>query len=366
MKTNRISILRKALSVFLACMMVLCGLAISFPVLRANADVYGFDATTAAWETDKLNWKPIEKSLYSITGYNLLIVYEKNGQLYAFGSDSSSIIPIRIAMATSEGGLVRYSQTSLNPNTSNSGDFANTLYWQTSVGYEGANHNMNFKLGNAYTGYGIVKEEYNLSYSGITTFTVDDNGWVNNYKVREGYSYGHTVAMLSTYGDYNVRVYYNNGDLARSSITYNANGGTGSVATQTDIVGFSVTIQGNGFSKAGHHFTGWNTAADGSGTPYTPGQTYLFGNSMTLYAQWEADKFPIRFLNYDGTVLQNSEFAYGTTPVYSGANPAKPGSAQYSYSFIGWSPSIHTVTGTETYTAQFSENVNTYTVTWKN
>ncbi len=53
-------------------------------------------------------------------------------------------------------------------------------------------------------------------------------------------------------------------------------------------------------------------------------------------------------------------------PSYDGATPSKDGSAQYTYNFSGWSPEVTTVTGDATYTAQFSDAVNSYTVTWKN
>jgi len=40
------------------------------------------------------------------------------------------------------------------------------------------------------------------------------------------------------------------------------------------------------FSNAGHTFTGWNTAANGSGTEYGDGASYSFLADLELYAQW--------------------------------------------------------------------------------
>ena len=42
-------------------------------------------------------------------------------------------------------------------------------------------------------------------------------------------------------------------------------------------------------TRDGYTFTGWDTAADGSGTDYTGGDTYTLPNSGTdtLYAQWQ-------------------------------------------------------------------------------
>ena len=63
--------------------------------------------------------------------------------------------------------------------------------------------------------------------------------------------------------------------------------------------------------------------------------------------------YTIRFENYDGTVLQESQVQAGTTPVYSGATPTKPQDASYTYTFNGWFPSVDVVTGDQTYTAQY-------------
>ena len=51
--------------------------------------------------------------------------------------------------------------------------------------------------------------------------------------------------------------------------------------------GASATVMFNTFTRAGHVFNGWNTAADGSGTAYQPTNTITIGqNNVQLYAQW--------------------------------------------------------------------------------
>ncbi|MBQ8996505.1 InlB B-repeat-containing protein, partial [Candidatus Saccharibacteria bacterium] len=77
-------------------------------------------------------------------------------------------------------------------------------------------------------------------------------------------------------------------------IIFNPNGGTPTSNT-VRIMYRDVTanLPGNPFSRSGYNFTGWNTAADGSGDAYSDRQAVSnlaeADDSITLYAQWESD-----------------------------------------------------------------------------
>lgn len=71
--------------------------------------------------------------------------------------------------------------------------------------------------------------------------------------------------------------------LIPHTLTYEANGGTGTIAPQT---GVSVTAASTGITRVGYNLAGWNTAADGSGTAYALGATVVMTADMTLYAVW--------------------------------------------------------------------------------
>jgi hypothetical protein len=70
------------------------------------------------------------------------------------------------------------------------------------------------------------------------------------------------------------------------TVTFDANGGSGSIADETHKAPTALTA--NSFTRAGYTFSGWNTAADGSGTDYADGASYPFDADATLYAQWFA------------------------------------------------------------------------------
>lgn len=72
------------------------------------------------------------------------------------------------------------------------------------------------------------------------------------------------------------------------SISYDANGATGSVEDQTAEFGEQITIANyTSLSYTGKHFVEWNTMPNGSGFSYLANQSITATNSMTLYAIWE-------------------------------------------------------------------------------
>ena len=72
------------------------------------------------------------------------------------------------------------------------------------------------------------------------------------------------------------------------TITFNANGGEGSMEPQRFEVGVDTALNTNAFTRENYKFIGWNTAADGSGATYADeGAILELTEDMTLYAQWQ-------------------------------------------------------------------------------
>ncbi len=84
-----------------------------------------------------------------------------------------------------------------------------------------------------------------------------------------------------------------------------------------------------------------------------------------LVADWSINTYTITWKGYDGSTLETEKLPYGSTPEYNGSTPTKPSTAQYNFTFAGWSPSISAVTGDKTYTAQFDSVLRKYTITVK-
>ena len=71
------------------------------------------------------------------------------------------------------------------------------------------------------------------------------------------------------------------------TITYNANGGTGTMENTVDP---APTVAACTFTNTGYIFSRWNTQADGNGTDYAVGSTA--SSDLTLYAIWETAPLP--------------------------------------------------------------------------
>ncbi len=73
------------------------------------------------------------------------------------------------------------------------------------------------------------------------------------------------------------------------AIKYDGNGSDGgtAVADTVGMAGQKVAVAQNTFTKTGKTFSGWNTAADGTGTAYAASAEYtLTSAGLKLYAQW--------------------------------------------------------------------------------
>ncbi len=72
-----------------------------------------------------------------------------------------------------------------------------------------------------------------------------------------------------------------------------------------------------------------------------------------------SDGFNVRFVNEDGSVLQEQEMTYGEMPYYLGESPIKASTEVYDFTFAGWDKTISLVTGDVIYTATYEATVKT-------
>ncbi|CAN2228028.1 Listeria/Bacterioides repeat [Candidatus Nanopelagicaceae bacterium] len=245
---------------------------------------------------------------------------------------------------------------------SNSGTLERTGYtfggWDTSTAGNGtsyavgASYNANANL-NLYAKWTPIART--VTYAGTTssgslpaqltnkyigeTFTVSSStGFARSGYTFSGWSDGTNLyAAGSTYtvGSTNVTLTAQWSGISYS-VTYLANGGSGSLPTQSNLsAGETFTVQSSSLARTGYSFVAWN---DGTAN-YTPGSTYtMSGANASLIAQWTATGYTITFNGNGadgGSAPTTGRYVTGGAPYSVALNTfTKTG-----YNFTGWKTS---------------------------
>ena len=109
------------------------------------------------------------------------------------------------------------------------------------------------------------------------------------------------------------------------TITFNGNGGTGTMDSVTVKAGANYTLPACGFTEPeGKQFKGWSTSADGS---VISGTTYEVSSDTTFYAIWESKEYSIIVTDGKATIGAGSEISKATqgTTITLTANAAPDG-----------------------------------------
>jgi uncharacterized repeat protein (TIGR02543 family) len=162
--------------------------------------------------------------------------------------------------------------------------------------------------------------------------TAPSTSWEDNDALDNGNTYYYQVQAINAAGEGPVstvtqRAYTSNPTY---TVTFSANGGSGTVPSQAVNAGSSITLPGgNGLSKSGYTFEGWNTNSSGTGATYSAGSSYTPTDDITLYAKWNFENPFLgtwRNVSYSDHVLTFTDHSVSLS--YSGGSE----SGSYSYS----------------------------------
>ena len=224
----------------------------------------------------------------------------------------------------------------------------------TSVTYGGKYGTMCEPTRNGYVFIGWFDENYKdkpLNYYADTysdlknAFRYDADALYNHY-ITYGKGEGRRISQYvkgdSFTGNANKTIYA--GWYAQGyTISYNSNGGTGSMASDVVKTGGTATIKANEFTKKGYTFAGWTTKSDGtddgynwtgwSGTwNYVDGQYGIANKTLKLYARWTPKSYTISYNSNGGTGTMTSDtVSTGGKATIKSNTFAKTG-----YKFVGW------------------------------
>ena len=129
------------------------------------------------------------------------------------------------------------------------------------------------------------------------------------------------------------------------TITYNANGGEGNMASSNHVYDIEKPLSPNQFIKTGYTFSGWDIIPTGIGI-YTNADSVKNltddeGDNITLYAVWKVNNYSVSYdANGGNGSMSSSEFVYDSEGTLKFNAFARTG-----YTFKGWaiSPSGNVV-----------------------
>ena len=198
--------------------------------------------------------------------------------------------------------------------------------------------------GNLYAGNGDA-----VKLALMTTDNPDPEHYTANYLPTSG-TFDSSTSTL-TMGS--AAVTFNFQWIAFYNVTYNANDGTGAPDAQVKLEDVDLVLSSTEPTRDGYLFTGWNTAADGSGNSYAVGATYTANAAATLYAQW-VEIYTVAYNANGGSGAPDAqEKVEDIDLVLSSTVPTRDG-----YAFKGWNTAVDgngdSYVAGDTYTANAS------------
>lgn len=165
--------------------------------------------------------------------------------------------------------------------------------------------------------------------SGVTNPTRSGYTFAGWYENSSG-----TGSKITSYTGNAAKTYYAKWTPNTYTMTYKANGGSGSDQTQTKTHAVDATVKAaSTFSRTGYTFASWNTKADGTGTTYSAGSKYTTNAAVTLYAIWTINTWTV---SYNGNNATGGSTASQTKTYNKALTLRTNGFTRTNYSFVNW------------------------------
>jgi len=198
-----------------------------------------------------------------------------------------------------------------NGNGHTGGSTPNSNHTYDAIGYPSINGYV--KLGHSFLGWSLSQSATAPTYltgQAISNLTAVPNGIVTFF----------AVWRVNTY-----------------NVTFNANGGTGSMPAQSYVFGTTTALNTVGYGRTGYAFQGWATSqanANAGSVAYENNAVYTMATEgAVLYAVWKANSYTVTFDAKGGSGGWSDSMAYGSAIT-------APTVTKEGHSFIGWDPYV--------------------------
>jgi hypothetical protein len=189
----------------------------------------------------------------------------------------------------------------------------------------------------------------------VQTYTGGQTIAANNLSTTQG-------ATVTLYAIWKINQY---------TITYSANGGSGTVAAQTGNYSSTVTLRNNGFTRTAYHQDGWRIDGANGGWIAASATYTIPAYNPVMYASWENNTYTIAYNKNGGSGTNTTQAVTCNGNVTLKAATIFTSTGQTN---LGWNTSSTatqaTYAGSATVTANNISTTNGATVTfyaiWKN
>ena len=140
------------------------------------------------------------------------------------------------------------------------------------------------------------------------------------------------------------------------TVSYNANGGSNTPASQTKVHGVTLTLSSTVPYRTNYEFVGWSASSSATTATYTAGGSYTGNVSVTLFAVWKY-KPATYTVSYDangGTGAPGRQTkTYGVTLTLTTIQPTRK-----NYLFLGWSKDRNATSASYSAGGSYTDNAD--------
>ncbi len=295
-----------------------------YAVWRANIYTIDYNANGGSGSTESSSHAYDEARTLTVNGFT------KTG--YTF-----------MGWATDAAGEVVYADEESVLNLASEDGAALTLYAVWRANAYTVEYDANGGSGRTASSSHTYDEAKTLTANGFTRLGYTFAGWATSARGAALYSDGqsinnHTPADGVTVTLYAVWTPYT------YTVSYDANGGSGSTESSSHAYDEARTLTVNGFAKTGYTFTGWATKPDGvvicSDRQSVLNLTSEDGATVTLYAVWTVNSYTVNYSANGGTgTTASSSHTYDEAKTLTANGFKRTG-----YTFTGWAASSNGAT----------------------
>jgi len=216
-----------------------------------------------------------------------------------------------------------------------------------------------YLFGDSGSGYELLESTNYATSGAAVSGSVEWSGDATNYTkfaivARPGAT--NSTATNKTLRPASFIVYKTNAAPSTYTLSYDANGGTGTLTDPNSpyAANATVTVLANSFTRDGYTFSNWNTADNGSGAEYGPNDTFTISANTTLYAQWTSNAAATTTAIDDSGITNTDVYTSTTAGSLSASVTLTSGGSDVPGSVVTWSgnndavATIHPTTGAVT------------------